>query len=112
MSSAISYEYLNSIKAVTGGLATLDDTGKVPADQLPADIINNWKGEFLNSTALNTDLPTAELGDYAYLTTEKTFFYWNSKLVVPAWVDQKITVANYLALTDVEKSAVPYIIIP
>ena len=112
MSSAVSYEYLKSREGVANGLATLDGTGKVPASQLPDDIINNWKGEFIDITALTTALPTAEIGDYAYLTTEKSFFYWNSKLLVPTWVDQKITVADYILLTDIEKSAVPYIIIP
>lgn len=112
MSSAISLEYLNSIKGAANGLASLDGTGKVPIAQIPGGAIETYKGEFADSTALTTAYPTGNLGDYAYVTADLAFYYWNSKLAVPAWVNQNITAANYALLTAAEKSAVPYIIIP
>ena len=112
MSSAISLEYLNSIEGVANGLATLDGTGKVPIAQIPSGAVETFKGEYADLTALTTAYPTANLGDYAYVTADLAFYYWNSKLSVPAWVNQNITVVNYALLTADEKSAIPYIIIP
>ena len=112
MSSSISYEYLNSIEGVANGLATLDGTGKVPLTQIPSGAVETFKGEYADLTALTTAYPTGNLGDYAYVTADLAFYYWNSKLTVPAWVNQNITLVNYNLLTASEKSAVPYIIIP
>ena len=111
MSSSISYEYLNSIKGVANGLATLDGTGKVPMSQIPAGAVETFKGEYADLTALTTAYPTSNIGDYAYVTADLAFYYWNSKLAVPSWVNQNITAVNYALLTASEKSAVPYIII-
>jgi len=112
MSSAISLEYLNSIEGVANGLATLDGTGKVPIAQIPGGAIETYKGEFADTTALTTAYPTGNLADYAYVTADLAFYYWNSKLGTPAWVNQNITATNYALLSASEKSAVPYIIIP
>ncbi len=112
MSSAISLEYLNSIEGVANGLATLDGTGKILLTQLPEGAIETYKGEFATLLALQTDYDIANLADYAYVTEDLSFYYWNSKLATPAWVNQNITVTNYNLLSASEKSAVPYIIIP
>ena len=112
MSSAISLEYLNSIEGVANGLATLDGTGKVPIAQLPGGAIETYKGEYETLLALETEYPTANLADYAYVTADLAFYYWNSKMATPSWVNQNITVINYNLLSASEKSAVPYIIIP
>ena len=112
MSSAISYEYLNSVKAAANGLATLDGTGKVPLTQLPGGAIETYKGEYATSTLLIAAYPTANLADYAYVTATSSYWYWNRALGTPAWVNQEISIAAYLLLTASEKSAVPYIIVP
>ena len=112
MSSSISYEYLNSIEGVANGLATLDGTGKVPLTQIPGGAIETFKGEYADLTALTTALTTGNLGDYAYVTADLAFYFWNSKIATPSWVNQNITAINYNLLSATEKSAVPYITIP
>lgn len=112
MSSAISYEYLVSIEGAPNGLATLDGSGYVPASQLPPSAIETYKGVFANETALTTAYPTGSTADYAFVTADLAYFYWNDALVTPAWVNQNITVSNYTALTDAQKAQVPYVIIP
>lgn len=112
MSSAISYEYLISQKGVANGLATLDGTGKVPVSQLPSSAIETYKGVYADYSALTTAYPIGATADYAYITGELAYYYWNSALSTPAWVNQNITVANYTALTSAEKAQVPYIIVP
>lgn len=112
MSSAISYEYLNSIEGVANGLATLDGTGKVPLVQLPGGAIETYKGEYATSALLITAYPVANLADYAYITATLSYWYWNKSLVTPAWVNQEITVTAYNLLSATEKASVPYIIVP
>lgn len=112
MSSAISYEYLNSIEGVANGLATLDGTGKVPLAQLPGGAIETYKGEYATSALLITAYPTGILADYAYVTATSSYWYWNRALGIPSWVNQEITITAYNLLSLAEKSAVPYIIVP
>lgn len=112
MSSAISYEYLQSVKGVANGIASLDGGGKIPVAQLPAGAIETYKGEFATSAALIAAFPTGLLADYAYVTGTNSYWYWNKGLAVPAWVNQEINVTAYLALTPAAKAAVPYRIVP
>jgi len=112
MSSAISYEYLNSIKGTANGLATLDGTGKVPLSELPEGAIETYKGEYATSALLIAAYPTSNLANYAYITATSSYWYWNKALGVPSWVNQEIPIASYLLLSSAEKSAVPYIIVP
>lgn len=112
MASAISFEYLNSIEGVANGLATLDGSGKLPISQLPENIIETYKGEYLDSIALIAAYPLADLADYAYVIATNSYWYWNDALLLPGWVNQQITAIAYLALTPAAKAAVPYIIIP
>ena len=71
---------------------------------------NNYKGSFDTSAALQTVHPTASLADYAYVVGTNSFWYWNSGLGTPAWVNQEITESGYLALSPSAKTSVPYIV--
>lgn len=110
MASAISLEYLQSIESQPGGLATLDSAGTIPENQLPVSALSQFKGEFADEAALIAAHPTATLGSYAYVEDTNTNWYWNRALSTPAWVNQEITAAAYIALSAAEKAAVPYII--
>jgi hypothetical protein len=110
MASAVSYEYLQSIRGVTGGVATLGSDGKVPSSQLPSGVTRTFKGVYANAGALNAAYPLAELGDYAYVTAHRMFYYWNAELVL--WVKQEIEETDYLSLSNNEKAAVPYLVVP
>lgn len=112
MASAISYEYLASIEGVANGLATLDGSGKLPVSQLPPGSIETYKGVFVDVTALETAFPTGSTADYAFVTSELAYYYWNNALTIPAWVNQNIAIADYLLLSSTEKAQVPYIIVP
>lgn len=112
MASTISYEYLTSIEGVANGLATLDSNGKVPSSQLPPSALETYKGQFADPSALTLAHPTGSLADYAYVTSTSSYWYWNSALSVPAWVNQEITSTAYTALSSAEKASVPYIIVP
>lgn len=109
MASAVSYEYLSAQKGAASGIASLDANTKIPVTQLPSVAISNFKGTY----ATANDLPAAaesKLGDYAYVTAATSFYYFNSALSTPAWVNQQISAADYGALTAQQKSIVPYII--
>lgn len=112
MASAISLEYLLSIKGTADGLATLDTTGKIPVSQLPEAALDGFLGEYATEAALEAAYPTAALANYAYVNATSSYWYWNSGLSTPAWVNQQITAAAYLALTAAEQAPVPYVIIP
>jgi hypothetical protein len=71
---------------------------------------SNFKGVFQTSTVLQTSYPTASKADYAYVSGTSSYWYWNSVLGTPAWVNQQITEAAYNALSSSEKQAVPYIV--
>lgn len=109
MPNAISYEYLKSIKGTRNGLATLNSNGIVPRSQLPPDSRNPFRGTF----ATSNDLPQKSLfaGSYAYVTGTQSFWYYNWLLDSPQWVNQNITATAYLALSEVDRSVIPYIII-
>lgn len=109
MPSAISYEYYSSQKGVANGFATLDSNTKVPLTQLPATV-QPFKGTYATSSALTTAYPTGATGDYAYVTGDNAYYYWNSALTTPAWVNQLISATAYSALTAVQKGVVPYIV--
>ena len=111
MASAISYEFYSSKLGVANGLATLDAGGLVPVSQLPPAAIETYKGEFATSALLIAAYPTGALADYAYVTDTLSYWYWNDALAVPAWVNQQITEAAYLALSAAEQAAVPYILV-
>lgn len=112
MASAVSLEYLNSQKGVANGIASLDGTGKIPIGQLPSGAVETYKGEFATSALLIAAFPTGSTADYSYVTGTSSYWYWNSGLTVPAWVNQEITATAYLALTAAAKARVPYIIVP
>ena len=110
MASALSYELFVAKQGAPNGIATLDGSGYVPVSQLPPSAIETYKGEYATSAALIAAYPTASLADYAYVTATSSYWYWNDALGTPAWVDQQITEAAYLALTVAERAAVPYIV--
>lgn len=112
MASAISYEFFQAKKGVSNGIASLDTNGKIPVSQLPDVAIETYKGEYATSALLIAAYPTATPADYAYVTETTSYWYWNSALTTPAWVNQQITEAAYNLLTAAEQAAVPYIIIP
>ena len=88
MSSAVSLEYL------------IQSLNSLP-----------YKGVFVSTTVLIAAHPTGLIADYAYINGTNSFWYWNSKMIIPAWVNQVICEADYELLTKVQKSAVPYIIL-
>ncbi|MCL2532486.1 MAG: hypothetical protein FWE40_10125 [Oscillospiraceae bacterium] len=110
MASAVSYEYLQSIRGATGGIASLGNDGKVPTSQLPPGLISVYKGVYNTAVDLNTAYPDGNTGDYAYVTADGMFYYWSSELDL--WVQQEIEETDYLALSDAAKAAVPYLVIP
>lgn len=110
MASSISLEFYEARRGAVDGFASLDGTGKVPTAQLPAGFENQFKGEYATVAALETAHPTANLADYAFVDGENAFYYWNSKISTPAWVNQNISQVNYDALTAAEKAAVPYVV--
>lgn len=112
MASAISYEYLQALFNVAEGIAKLDENTKILASQLPDDVISKYKGEYADEEALIAAYPTANRADHAYVEDSRSLWYWNSGLTTPAWVNQHITAAAYLALSSEARDAVPYIIIP
>ena len=111
MASALSYELFVAKQGVVNGIATLDGTGKVPVSQLPSSAIETYKGEYTASADLIAAYPSAALADYAYVDGTLSYWYWNDALATPAWVDQQISEADYLALDPTERAAVPYIVI-
>jgi len=112
MASAVSYEYLKSIQGAPGGIPILDGDGKIPDTQLPPTIVSPFKGRYADEAELTSARPTAGIADYAYVDDTLSFWYWNIGLVVPAWVNQEIIADDYDQLSDVEKSMVPYLIVP
>lgn len=112
MASAVSLEYLQSIQGVADGLATLDNTGKIPVSQLPPSAVSIYLGEYATDTALATAHPAASIADFAFVESTMSFWYWNQELTPAAWVNQLITADDYLDLTTDERAVVPYIIVP
>jgi len=110
MASAVSYEYLSSIRGATGGVATLGSDGKVPASQLPPLPASTYKGTFATAGDLNTAFPTGTTGEYAYVIADGMYYYWNEELAL--WVQEEIEETDYLALSDAAKAAVPYLVVP
>jgi len=115
--SAVSYEYLKSIQGVPNGIPVLDENGEIPTTQLP-DATALFKGRFADEAALKIAFPTASIACYAFVNDTTSFWYWNPELLggggspAPDWVNQNISEENYLALTNIQKSVVPYIVIP
>ena len=112
MASAVSYEYLKSIMGIPNGIPTLDDDGEIPEGQLPPSAISPYKGQFTDEAELADEFPTGILADYAFVDETATFWYWNTGLITPAWVNQEINEADYLNLSDTAKGMVPYMIVP
>lgn len=134
--AGLSLEYLQSLEGVVGGLATLvaDPTSGAPtlaAAQIPTSLQSltpAFKGIFANAdgtsaTSLQVLQPTGNLGDYAYVTSTSSFWYWNAGLATtdatspygigtgPQWVNQQITATNYAEIvTGDAQNMVPYII--
>jgi len=111
MASAISYELFTAKRGAADGIASLDIDSKIPLSQLPDIAIDSYKGQFADTAALIAAYPTGELSDYAYVTATNSYWYWNAALASPAWVNQQITEADYIALSTAEKAGVPYIVI-
>ena len=111
MASAISLEYLKSIQGTPNGIPNLNENCKIPISQLPPEVNCVFKGQFADEEELKIKYPTAKIADYAFIDETTSFWYWNAGLTVPAWVNQKIEEAEYLNLSEIERSIVPYIII-
>ena len=115
--NAVSYEYLKSIQGVPNGIPVLDENGEIPAVQLP-DIVALFKGRFADEATLKTEFPTAGIANYAFVDDTSSFWYWNPELLdssndpAPDWVNQEISEEDYLALTAIQRSVVPYLVIP
>jgi len=118
MANSVSYEYLKAIQGVPGGIPTLDGNGEIPSTQLPDSAVSPFKGEFATEIELILAYATANLADYAYVDETSSFWYWNAGLLdslgdpAPAWVNQEIEETAYNALDAVEKSMVPYLVVP
>jgi len=115
--NAVSYEYLKSIQGAPNGIPVLDENGEIPSTQLP-DIVTLFKGRFVDETALKTAFPEAGIANFAFVDDTASFWYWNPELLDssdepdPDWVNQEITEEDYLGLTALQKSVVPYLVIP
>jgi len=115
--NAVSYEYLKSIQGVPNGIPVLDENGEIPTTQLP-DSMTLFKGRFTDAVALRTAFPTASIACYAFVNDTASFWYWNPELLDgssapdPDWVNQEISEEDYLALTVIQRSVVPYLVIP
>ena len=112
MASAVSLEYLKSLQGAPNGIPVLDGDGEIPIGQLPSVAISPFKGQYADEAELVGEYPTASLADYAYVDDTSSFWYWNAGLTTAAWVNQEIEEADYLLLSDLAKSMVPYIIVP
>jgi hypothetical protein len=112
MAGIVSIELLDSMIGAPNGIASLDNTGKIPLSQLPGGAIETYKGEFATSALLIAAHPTGNVADYAFVDVTASYWYWNSFLPIPGWVDQVITVAAWTALTPLQQGAVPYILVP
>jgi len=112
MANALSYEYLKSIQGAPNGIPTLDGDGNIPESQLPPSVVSPFKGEFADETALTDEYPTASLADYAFVDDTSSFWYWNPGLTTPAWANQEIQEADYILLSDLAKSMIPYLVVP
>lgn len=112
MAGIVSIELLDSMIGAPNGIAGLGPDGKIPLSELPGGAIETYKGEYATVALLTAAYPVGNLADYAFVDATPGFWYWNSKLAIPAWVNQFITVIAYLALTPLQQSAVPYILIP
>jgi len=112
MASAVSYEYLKSIQGVPNGIPTLDGSGNIPEAQLPPSATSPFKGQFADETELIDEYPTAGIADFAFVDDTASFWYWNAGLTVPAWTNQEIEETDYLLLSNLAKSMVPYLVLP
>jgi len=112
MANAVSHEYLKSIQGAPNGIPTLDGDGNIPEAQLPPSAVSPFKGQFADETELTDEYPTAGIADFAYVDDTSSFWYWNAGLTVPAWINQEIEEQDYLLLSDIAKSMVPYLVVP
>lgn len=112
MSAVISYDFYSARRGAANGFASLDSGGKVPVAQLPNEAIETYKGQYATQVALTTACPAGVLADYAYVTATNSYWYWNSGLTTPAWVNQQIAETAYNALTTAAQQAVPYVVMP
>jgi len=112
MANAVSYEYLKSIQGAPNGIPTLDGDGNIPETQLPPSAVSPFKGQFADEAELIVEYPTAGIADFAYVDDTTSFWYWNIGLIIPAWVNQEIEEQDYLLLSGIAKSMVPYLIVP
>jgi len=112
MPNAVSHEYLKSIQGAPNGIPVLDGDGKIPDTLLPSTAVSPFKGQFADEAELIDEYPAAGLADYAFVDDTSSFWYWNPALTVPAWVNQEIIEDDYDLLSDLEKSVVPYLIVP
>jgi len=112
MASAISYELLKSMQGQPGGLATLDSSGLIPVSQVPSSLQNSYKGEFVDTSALETAHPTGVIADYAYNDDTTSLWYWDAGADTPGWANQQITATAYASLSIASKADVPWVIIP
>ncbi|MCL2215672.1 MAG: hypothetical protein FWB91_01500 [Defluviitaleaceae bacterium] len=111
MASAVSYEYLKAIKGAPNGIPGLDENGQIPTTQLPISSLL-FLGQYATEAELVEVYASAELANYAFVDETTSFWYWNAGLTTPAWVNQEITDEDYEQLSDIEKSMVPYLIVP
>lgn len=71
-------------KGANNGVATLDNSGKIPLDQIPASLQLN-KGWWATPLALETAYPTGEAGWYALVGSTDTMWIWDTD--TSAWLD-------------------------
>jgi len=108
--SAMSYELYISKLGVPGGVATLGPDGIVPDTQLPPSSVNIFQGSFADLTNLQTAVPVGQMAWFAYVTADLAFYYWDT--YAEAWANQNVNEVAYTAMSDEEKSVVPWIVIP
>lgn len=70
----------------------------------------NYKGEYDTSEELISENPNSVLGDYGYSNDTNSFWYYSPTL--GTYVNQEVTVSEYMAHSTEVRDEIPFIIIP
>jgi hypothetical protein len=87
------------VNVVNNAISTIDKTGA-------------FKGSFETAAEANAALGTGQPGQYYLNFQTDSAWFWNNQMVPPAWTDSRVTAARYNALTQAQKDAQRWNIIP
>ena len=99
MEALMSYQLFKNKGNADGGYPVIDPvTHTINAIYIPVSSQETYKGSYANEAAIILSNPAGVLNDSAYNQATKSFWFWNSGLVVPTWVNQETTDLLYTAL--------------